>query len=310
MIDFKGKHILSAKQFSKEELEYIFQVASKMEPIAQGEVKSDLLENKFLATLFFEASTRTRFSFEIAMLRLGGRIINSTGIRFSSIIKGETLHDTAKVVSNFVDVIAIRHPDIGSAEQVANASDKPVINAGDGPGQHPTQALLDLYTIQKEKGKIDQLAVAMVGDLKYGRTIHSLTYLLAHYDVTIYFVSPEILKMPDSEIAFLKEKGIRFKETDSLKSVLPELDVLYDTRIQQERFANPTEFEKVKNCYVINKKLLKKAKKDITIMHPLPRLEEISAEVDSLPNAAYFRQTFNGVPIRMALLALVLGKEV
>ncbi len=310
MIDFSGKDILSAKQFNKEELEYIFEVASRMEPIPRGEKHSDLLQNKYLATLFFEASTRTRLSFEIAMLRLGGKIINSTGITFSSLIKGETLHDTARVVANFVDVIAIRHPEIGSAEQAAHSSDKPVINAGDGPGQHPTQALLDLYTIQKEKGRVDELTIAMVGDLKYGRTIHSLAYLLAHYDVTIYFVSPEILKMPENEINFLKEKGIKFKETDNLRSVLPELDVLYDTRIQQERFTDPAEFERVKNCYVINKKLLEKAKEGITIMHPLPRLEEISTEVDSLPNAAYFRQTFYGVPIRMALLALVLGKEI
>ena len=310
MTDFKGKDILSAKQFSKEELEYIFKVASNMESIAKGEEKSDLLNNKYLATLFFEASTRTRLSFEIAMLRLGGNIINSTGIPFSSIIKGETLHDTAKVVANFVDVIAIRHPEIGSAEQAARASDKPVINAGDGPGQHPTQALLDLYTIKKEKGRIDNLTIAMVGDLKFGRTIHSLAYLLAHYDVTIHFVSPEILKMPEDEKAFLKDQGIKYKETGNLISVLPELDVLYDTRIQQERFKDLTEYERVKNCYIINKKLLGKAKKDITIMHPLPRLEEISAEVDSLSNAAYFRQSFYSVPIRMALLALVLGKEI
>ncbi len=309
MIEFKGKDILSAKQFSKEELEYIFKVAAKMEPIARGEENSDLLQNKYLATLFFEASTRTRLSFEIAMLRLGGKVINSTGITFSSLIKGETLHDTARVVSNFVDVIAIRHPKIGSAEQAAHTSDKPVINAGDGPGQHPTQALLDLYTILKEKKRIDKLTVAMVGDLKYGRTIHSLAYLLAHYDVTIYFVSPDILKMPEGETTYLKEKGINFKETDDLGSVIPELDVLYDTRIQQERFADPAEFERVKNCYVINKKILGKAKKDITIMHPLPRLEEISTEVDALPNAAYFRQTFYGVPIRMAILALVLGQD-
>ena len=309
MIEFKGKDILSAKQFSKEELEYIFKVAAKMEPIAKGEESSDLLQNKYLATLFFEASTRTRLSFEIAMLRLGGKVINSTGITFSSLIKGETLHDTAKVVSNFVDVIAIRHPEIGSAEQAAYTSDKPVINAGDGPGQHPTQALLDLYTIKKEKKRIDKLTVAMVGDLKYGRTIHCLAYLLAHYDVNLYFVSPGILKIPNGETAHLKGKGVNFKETDDLGSVMPELDVLYDTRIQQERFADPAEFERVKNCYVINKKLLEKAKKDITIMHPLPRMEEISTEVDSLPNAAYFRQTFYGVPIRMAILALVLGQE-
>ena len=310
MTPFKGKDILSARQFNKEELEYVFKAASKMEQIAKGEEKSDLLKNKYLATLFFEASTRTRLSFEIAMLRLGGSIINSTGIPFSSIIKGETLHDTARVVANFVDVIAIRHPEIGSAEQAARASDKPVINAGDGPGQHPTQALLDLYTIQKEKGRIDNLTIAMVGDLKYGRTIHSLAYLLAHYDVTIHFVSPEILKMPKDETVFLKERGIKFKESDDLRSVLPELDVLYDTRIQQERFKDLTEYERVKNCYIINKELLEKAKKNITIMHPLPRLDEISAEVDFLPNAAYFRQTFYGVPIRMALLSLVLGKEI
>lgn len=309
MIDFCGKDILSTKQFSKEELEYIFKVASRMEPIARGEEQSELLQNKFLAVLFYEASTRTRLSFEVAMRRLGGKVIHTTGITFSSLVKGETLYDTARVVSGFVDVIAIRHPQVGSAEQAAHTSDKPVINAGDGPGQHPTQGLLDLYTILKEKGRIDKLTVAMVGDLKYGRTIHSLAYLLAHYEVTIYFVSPENLKMPESEITFLKEKGINFKETDDLKSVLPELDVLYDTRIQQERFADPAEFERVKNCYVINKKLLENAKEGMTIMHPLPRMGEIATEVDSLPNAAYFRQSFNGVPIRMALLALVLGKE-
>jgi aspartate carbamoyltransferase len=307
-IKFHSKDIISAKQFTREDLDMIFEIATSMEPVARGDAESQLLRNKYLATLFFESSTRTRFSFEIAMLRLGGQIINTSHVAFSSITKGESLHDTAKVVGNFVDIIAIRHPQVGSALTAAKATERPVINAGDGPGEHPTQALLDLFTILKEKKRIDGLKIAMAGDLKFGRTIHSLAHLLAHFDVEIIFVSPEILRAPEGLIGHLKEKGVAFRETDDLEETIGDIDVLYDTRIQEERFTDLKEFEKVKNCYTITKELVGRGKEGLSIMHPLPRLQEISVEVDDLPNAAYFRQTFYGVPIRMALLALLLGK--
>lgn len=305
---FHSKDIINAGQFSRDDLEMIFRIAAEMEPISIGEKESQLLRNKYLATLFFEASTRTRFSFEIAMLRLGGQIINTNQVAFSSITKGESLQDTVKVVGNFVDIIAIRHPQVGSALSASRATEKPVINAGDGPGEHPTQALLDLFTILKEKKRIDGLKIALVGDLKFGRTIHSLAQLLTHYDVDLFFVSPEILRAPVELLACLKEKGIPFQECEDLEGVMGKIDILYDTRIQEERFTDLKEFEKVKNCYTITKELLKKGREDISIMHPLPRLQEISVEVDDLPNAAYFRQSFYGVPVRMALLALLLGK--
>ncbi len=300
--------IISSRQFARDDLERIFEVATGMEPISRGEEESQLLRNKYLATLFFEASTRTRFSFEIAMLRLGGQVINTTNVAFSSITKGESVHDTVKVVGNFVDIIAIRHPQVGSALIASKATNKPVINAGDGHGEHPTQALLDLFTILKEKNGINGLKIALVGDLRFGRTIHSLAQLLTHYDVEIFFVSPEILRAPESLLAYLKEKGVSYHETEDLEEVIGQIDVLYDTRIQEERFADPKEYEKVKNCYTIDKEMVGKGKEDISIMHPLPRLEEICEEVDELPNAAYFRQSFYGVPIRMALLAILLGK--
>lgn len=305
---FHSKDIISSRQFSRDDLEMIFEIASRMEPISRGEEESRLLRNKYLAALFFEASTRTRFSFEMAMLRLGGQVINTNQVAFSSISKGESLQDTVKVVGNFVDIIAIRHPLVGSALTASRATEKPILNAGDGHGEHPTQALLDLYTILKEKNRIDGLKIAMVGDLKYGRTIHSLAQLLTHYDVEIDFVSPEILKAPKEVLDYLREKGVRYRETESLEESIGHIDVLYDTRIQEERFSDLAEFEKVKNCYTVTTELLKKGKEGISVMHPLPRLQEISVEVDALPNAAYFRQSFYGVPVRMALLALLLGK--
>lgn len=307
-IKFHSKDIISARQFTREDLEMIFDIAARMEPVARGDEESQLLRNKYLATLFFESSTRTRFSFEIAMLRLGGQIINTSHVAFSSITKGESLHDTVKVVGNFVDIIAIRHPLVGSALTAARATQRPVINAGDGPGEHPTQALLDLFTILKEKKRIDGLKIAMAGDLKFGRTIHSLAQLLAHFDVELIFISPEILRAPEGLLAHLRENGVSFRETKDIEDGIGGFDVLYDTRIQEERFTDLKEFEKVKNCYTITKELVGRGKKGISIMHPLPRLQEISVEVDDLPNAAYFRQTFYGVPIRMALLALLLGK--
>lgn len=279
-----------------------------MLPIAKGEETSDLLKDKILAALFFEPSTRTRLSFESAMIRLGGRVINTTEVKFSSLIKGESLEDTAKVISSYCDVIAVRHPELGSAATMAGASDVPVLNGGDGPGQHPTQALLDLFTIYQEKGKVDGLHVAMAGDLKYGRTVHSLAMLLGNFDVTFTFIAPEGIRMPGKIVDHLRDKGFTVNITDDLAEGMKDADIIYDTRIQKERFQDLELFEKIKSVYVIDKKLLSKCKEDIIVMHPLPRVNEITTDVDDTKHAAYFRQAFYGIPVRMALLAMVLGK--
>ena len=301
---FKGKDIVSIKELSKEEINRIFEVAEEMIPIAKGEKKSNILQGYVLATLFFEPSTRTRLSFETAMQRLGGSVIGFTNPKATSISKGETLADTISIVDLYSDVIVIRHPFEGSARLAAEFAEHPVINAGDGAGQHPTQTLLDLFTMVREFGEIKGLNVALIGDLKYGRTVHSLAYILSHLDANLYLVSPPLLRMPKHIIRELKNKPV---ETDNLEEVLDEIDVFYVTRIQKERFPDPTEYRKVAGTYRITRKLLSKAKKNSIVMHPLPRVDEISPEVDHLPNARYFQQAFNGVPIRMALLALVLG---
>lgn len=307
-MDFKGAHILHTNQFERADLDKVLAVAEKMVPIAKGEERSELLKGYILAALFFEPSTRTRLSFESAMHRLGGAVINTTEVKFSSLVKGESLEDTAKVLSSYCDVIAVRHPELGSAAAMANTSDVPVLNGGDGPGQHPTQALLDLFTIYKEKGKVDGLHITMAGDLKYGRTVHSLAYLLANYDVTFTFVAPEGIRMPGKIVDYLRDKGFTVHITDSLEEGAKDADVLYDTRIQKERFDDISLYEKIKSVYVIDKKLLSKCKDDIIVMHPLPRVDEIATEVDETKHAAYFKQAFYGVPVRMALLAMVLGK--
>jgi len=265
----------------------------------------DRLHGKILAALFYEPSTRTRLSFESAMSRLGGSVISAEGIQFSSMYKGETIEDTIMMVSGYSDIIAMRHPEAGSADKAASVSPVPFINAGDGPGQHPTQALLDLYTIQKECGKLDDLHIAMAGDLRYGRTVHSLSFLLGLYDnVRFTLISPNELTMPEKVTDFFKDKNISFHETGDLAAGL-DADVLYMTRIQQERFADHSEYERLKDVYTLTSKHLK-GKKTI-VMHPLPRVGEIATEVDTLPNAAYFRQAQNGVPVRMALLEMLLG---
>ncbi|MCD6370241.1 MAG: aspartate carbamoyltransferase [Thermoplasmata archaeon] len=301
---FKGKDIVSIKELSKEEINRIFEVAEEMIPIAKGEKKSNILQGYVLATLFFEPSTRTRLSFETAMQRLGGSVIGFTNPKATSISKGETLADTISIVDLYSDVIVIRHPFEGSARLAAEFAEHPVINAGDGAGQHPTQTLLDLFTVVREFGEIKGLNVALIGDLKYGRTVHSLAYILSCLDANLYLVSPSLLRMPKHIIRELKNKPV---ETDNLEEILDEIDVFYVTRIQKERFPDPTEYRKVAGTYRITRKLLSKAKKNSIVMHPLPRVDEISPEVDHLPNARYFQQAFNGVPIRMALLALVLG---
>lgn len=303
-LQFRGRDIISIKDFTREEIDYILKIAGAMEPIAK--TTSDMLRGKILATLFFESSTRTRLSFEAAMHKLGGDAIGFAEAEIASVKKGENLADTIRVVENYADVIAVRHPLEGAARLAAEFAKIPVINAGSGAEEHPTQALLDLYTILKESGKIDGLNIALVGDLRYGRTVHSLAYALSLYDVKLYFISPELLRMRREVLEAIKEKTKVIEKTD-LEEVLPKLDVLYVTRIQKERFADMAEYAKVKVSYKIDLDLLKNAKQDLIIMHPLPRVDEISSEVDSTSHARYFQQVWNGIVMRMALLALILG---
>lgn len=307
--DFRGKHILHGNQFSKEDLDRIMKVAEEFEEGLESGKTYEILKGKVLATLFFEPSTRTRLSFESAMLSLGGGVTSVASGATSSAAKGESIGDTALTVSQYAHVIVMRHPEIGSAAEAARVATVPVINAGDGAGQHPTQALLDVYTIRKELGKLDGITVSLVGDLKYGRTVHALVEILSLFDVRLRLVSPGLLKMPSEIVSNLEGKGMEVRETEDLVKAAGESDLLYVTRIQKERFSDIKEYEKIKGSYVIDNALLQKAKKDIVIMHPLPRVDEISTEVDSYKGAAYFRQVRNGVYVRMALLALVLGAK-
>ena len=303
-INFKTRDIISIRDFSKQELLYILSVAKKIEKNPD----SSLLKSKLAALLFYEPSTRTRLSFDSAFKRLGG---NTTGFaqgEVTSMKKGETLWDTIKMVEQYADVIVIRHPLEGSARLAAEAASIPVINAGDGANQHPTQTLLDLYTIQKEKGKLENLNIGFLGDLKYGRTVHSLAIALSHFNANMSFISPAALKMPKHYLKELKEKKIKYTEVEDLLKVSKKLDVLYVTRIQKERFPDPLEYEKYKNAYKLDKSLLKHSKKDVAIMHPLPRVGEINPNLDETPNAVYFKQAGNGIPVRQAVLSLVLGK--
>lgn len=308
----KSKHIISVKQFLNVKiLDKIFRLANEMEKGDRANKLRASLKGKILATIFYEPSTRTRFSFESAMHKLGGNVIaTESASHFSSVTKGETLQDTIKIISGYVDAIVLRHYQEGSAEIAAKISSVPIINAGDGIGEHPTQALLDLYTIKKEIGEIDNLKIALVGDLLYGRTIHSLIYLLSLYkNVKIYFVSPRQLKIPQKYKDYLIKKKTEFEELADLKGVLGKIDVLYVTRIQKERFKSKKEYEKVKNAYLIDKKTLKQLKGGAIIMHPLPRVNEISLEVDKDKRALYFKQAKNGLYIRMALLQLIFNKD-
>jgi len=300
---FNGRNIVSIRDFSKEDLLHVLKVSKEME----GE-NPTLLAGKILSTLFFEPSTRTRLSFESAMCRLGGKIIGFSDEKVSSVKKGETIWDTAKMAEQYSDVIVIRTPIEGSARLAAEATSVPVINGGDGANQHPTQTLLDLYTIQKAKNNIDGLKIGFLGDLKYGRTVHSLAIALSHWKVDLYFIAPDALQMPDNYLKDLKEAGIKCYQTDDVFAVSKDLDILYVTRIQQERFPDPMEYEKYKNAYRLDSSLLSQIKDDMKIMHPLPRVGEISPELDDTDHAIYFEQAGNGVTVRKALLALVLGK--
>jgi len=299
------QHLTSTKQLSRDDTDAILSVAKEMEMVMESG-GSDLLKDKILAALFYEPSTRTRLSFETAMHRLGGRVLSAVGMQFSSLYKGETIEDTIKVIGQYADIIAMRHPEEGSADRAASVSPIPFINGGDGPGQHPTQGLLDLYTIQKERGKLDGIHITIVGDLKFGRTVHSLSFLLGLYnDVKFTLIAPKELLMPPKVTDFFDKKGIQYEQTAELKDGL-NADVIYMTRVQKERFKDPAEYERLKLKYILKAEHVKN--RNITVMHPLPRVGEIATDVDPLPNAAYFRQARNGVPLRMALLAMLLGR--
>jgi aspartate carbamoyltransferase len=305
-----GRDFLSISDLSKQEIELILDQAAQLKEQCRERPKLDLLNGRILATMFYEPSTRTRLSFESAMLRLGGGVISvAEGMKSSSASKGETLYDAAQMVSGYADVIVQRHPAIGSAQEAADGADVPVINAGDGIGEHPTQALLDTFTIREELGRLDNLTVTMLGDLRFGRTVHSLARLLTLFSgVTLNYVSPEILRMPKDVMEEVAEKGIVQTEHASLRKILPKTDVLYVTRVQKERFEDVAEYEKVKSAFVITPEIMTSARKKMIVMHPLPRITEISMEVDDDPRAAYFRQMEYGLYVRMALLAMVLGK--
>ena len=303
-----GKDIISVKQFGREDLEYIFAVSHEMHDMVDHIGTFDLLKGKILANLFYEPSTRTSSSFTAAMERLGGSVIPINEVKYSSVSKGESLPDTIRTLECYADVIVIRHPEVGSAAQAAKAARKPVINAGDGIGEHPTQALLDAFTIKEELGHLDGLTVTLLGDLKHGRTVHSLARLLSLYKVKLNYVAPDILRMPSELIDELKAKGVEQTEYITLDQPLPQTDVLYVTRVQKERFTDEAVYESVKGAYVIDPEVMKAAKEHMIVMHPLPRVGEISPELDDDPRAAYFRQMEYGLYVRMALLAMVLGK--
>jgi len=306
----KGKDILRADQFTLDEIALIMSTAERFENAMQAGDRLMNMAGKVLATLFYEPSTRTRLSFETAMLRLGGQVISVAEAKTSSsAAKGETLSDTGKMIEGYCDVAVIRHPVVGSAQELAEGASVPVLNGGDGAGQHPTQALLDLYTIRKEKDRVEGLTVTLAGDLKNGRTVHSLSALLSHFGIRFYFVAPAPLAMPTEITAGLRIRGVEIVETTSLVEAAAKSDILYMTRIQKERFGDPAEYERLKGSYVVDTALVKAAKPGLTIMHPLPRVDEIAKEVDTYEGAAYFRQAANGVPVRMALIALVTGQE-
>jgi len=304
----KGKDILNTAQFSLQELNLIMNTAANFEKrVKCGEIIRNM-EGQVVASLFFEPSTRTRLSFETAINRLGARVITVASAASSSVSKGETLDDTIRTIDGYVDVIVMRHPMKGAAQLAADNASHPVINAGDGTGQHPTQALLDLYTIRKERGVLGGQTITFLGDLKNGRTVHSLGYFMALCKNKMIFVSPKSLKMPAKITEDLRSRGAEIEETEDVEKALSVSDMVYVTRVQRERFEDPEEYEKVKGVYIINREIINRAKKGITILHPLPRVDEIATDVDDYEGAAYFRQAHNGLYVRMALLALITGR--
>mgnify|MGYP000904604257 FL=1 len=299
----KNKSLVSIKDFSKEDYFKILDLAEEF----QKNPRQRLLDNYVIASLFFEPSTRTRLSFETAIQRLGGKVIGFSESSSTSVSKGESLKDTILTVSRYADLIVMRHPVEGSARYASVVSDKPIINAGDGSNQHPTQCLLDLYSIRKTQGTLENLNIFLVGDLKYGRTVHSLLMAMSEFSPIFNFVSPPSLKMPQEYKDFLDEKGIKYYEHTEINDNIKFADIVYVTRVQRERFSDPMDYEKVKNAYVIKNKMLEGTKDNLKIMHPLPRVNEIDTDVDTNPKAYYFEQAENGVYARMALMCKILG---
>ncbi|WP_066972351.1 aspartate carbamoyltransferase [Methanobrevibacter filiformis] len=297
---FNLSNVISIKDFKKTDINYILDEANELEDVAKSLKFCDELKGKILGMMFFEPSTRTRLSFETAMKRLGGSCVGFAGTNTSSLSKGENIADTSKMLEAYADVLVIRHQLEGAARFIADIVDVPVINAGDGAGQHPTQTLLDLYTIRKEFGDIKDINIALVGDLKYGRTVHSLAHALGMFNIKMSFVAPEELKMPNEVLHDLRKNNIQFNETNNLRDVIDDVDVLYVTRIQKERFPDEEEYSKIKGAYLINKELIEG--KDLIVMHPLPRIDEIAYDVDNTIYNKYFEQAFYGVPVRMAIL--------
>ena len=305
-------HVVAAQDFNRGMLDELFQSARQMEEVAAAG-RSDVLRGQIMASLFYEESTRTRFSFEAAMLRLGGSVLSTENARqFSSVSKGETLEDTIRILNGYSDLIVLRHDESGAARRAADVSRVPVISAGDGTGQHPTQAFLDLYTIDKELGHLDDLTIAVVGDLANGRTVRSLCYLLARYrGVRIYMVAPDVVRMREDIKSYLVRHDIWFREVTDLRAIAPDVDVLYQTRIQKERFGDrDDDYRAARGVYVVDRELLDLMRADAIVMHPLPRVDEIDPEIDDDPRAAYFRQAQNGLYVRMALVAACLGRDV
>ncbi len=317
--DWLGKDIISVEQFERSDLDQLFEVTARMKRIKETNGSTDILRGRILANLFYEASTRTDASFSIAMKRLGGEVHNIVGVQFSSVSKGETLTDTVRVLSGYTDVLVLRHPQQGSAAAAARAihtqckltgsGPVPLINAGDGIGEHPTQALLDMYTILQKRGQFEGLTIALVGDLKHGRTVHSLARLLSLYPgIRLILIAPPSLPLPADLVTQLKASGVVIQEADSIEAVSREADVWYITRVQKERFENEAAYSAVQGSYSITVDTVNRMKPEAIIMHPLPRVGEIAEEVDSLPQAVYFEQAANGMYVRMAILAGVLGR--
>jgi len=303
-----NKDIVSIGDFSKEEILEVLERSENMVSYAKTGHPEKPLRDKIVATLFFEPSTRTRLSFESAAMRMGAGILGFGALESSSVVKGETLIDTVRIVESYSDVIVIRHPMEGAARLASEFAQVPVINAGDGAGQHPTQTLLDLFTIKRELGKLDNICVGVMGDLKYGRTVHSLSKALSLFKIDLHLISPETLKMPKHILKDISTK-IKVQEHEDLEEIVQDLDVLYVTRIQKERFPDPEEYKKVAGSYYLKTSHLQKAKKSLIIMHPLPRVDEIPVEIDNYPQARYFKQAAYGVPVRMAILDLILRGE-
>ncbi|MCD6090786.1 MAG: aspartate carbamoyltransferase [Bacteroidales bacterium] len=299
----KNRSLISINDYSKEEYLHILDIAEDFEKNPHQKI----LENHVIATLFFEPSTRTRLSFESAISQLGGKIIGFTDASSSSVSKGETLMDTIKTVANYSDLIVMRHPLDGSARWASEVSNVPIINAGDGANQHPTQCLLDMYSIRKTQGTLENIHIAFVGDLKYGRTVHSLVIALTQFNATFHLVSPEELKLPSVIKKYIKDAGLKYHQYTNMEAIMNKIDILYMTRIQRERFADPMEYERVKNSYILKNKMLENSKPTMRVLHPLPRVNEIEETVDKNPKAYYFQQARNGVYVREALLASILG---